>query len=103
LSTVATVSFPSLMWHSPSLSPALSARYSFAVATSSSTHLPWRPVTPRDGESVRWECVDGRWVAIGLGTGKRAGLAFVHHSGVLCEYVETYEQAIALAKKWRTI
>jgi hypothetical protein len=67
------------------------------------TMLPWRPATPRDGESVRWECVDGRWVAIGLGSGQRAGLAFVHHSGVLCEYVDTYEAALALAKKWRTI
>ena len=67
------------------------------------TYLPWRPVTPRAGESVRWECIDGRWIAIGLGTGKREGLAFVQHSGVLCEYVETYEAALALAKKWRTI
>jgi hypothetical protein len=67
------------------------------------TMLPWRPATPRNGESVRWECVDGRWIAIGLGSGQRAGLAFVHHSGVLCEYVDTYEAALALAKKWRTI
>ena len=21
-------------------------------------YLPWRPATPRDGESVRWECID---------------------------------------------
>ena len=73
------------------------------VSAGTTTYLPWRPTIPRDGESVRWECVDGRWIAIGLGTGERAGLAFVQHSGVLCEYVETYEQAIALAKKWRTI
>jgi hypothetical protein len=73
------------------------------LGSTSATYLPWRPATPLDGESVRWECVDGRWIAIGLGTGNRAGLAFVHHSGVLCEYVDTYEQALALAKKWRTI
>ena len=71
--------------------------------TAAATYLPWRPATPRDGESVRWESVDGRWIAIGLATGKRAGFAFVHHSGVLCEYVETYEDALALARKWRTI
>lgn len=72
-------------------------------ASNPATYLPWRPATPHDGESVRWECVDGRWIAVGLATGKRAGSAFVHHSGVLCEYVETYEAALVLAHKWRTI
>jgi len=51
---------------------------------------------------VRWECVDGRWISIGLGAGKRAGMAVVQNSGVLCEYVETFEAALALAKRWRT-
>ena len=74
-----------------------------SVSSGTATYLPWRAATPRDGESVRWECVDGRWVAIGLASGERAGLAFVHHSGVLCEYVESYEAALSLAKKWRTI
>ncbi len=73
------------------------------ASASAASYLPWRPATPRDGESVRWECVDGRWIAIGLATGKRAGLACVQHSGVLCEYVATYEEALALARKWRTI
>ncbi len=69
--------------------------------TATAPSLPWRTVTPRAGESLRWECIDGRWIAVGLGTGERAGLAFVHHSGVLCEYVETYEDALALARKWK--
>ncbi|MCU1281690.1 MAG: hypothetical protein JWM53_5236 [bacterium] len=74
-----------------------------AAKSAAGTFLPWRPATPRDGESVRWQCVDGRWIAIGLASGKRAGLAFVLHSGVLCEYVDSYEAALALAKKWRTV
>jgi hypothetical protein len=62
------------------------------------------PAPPRDDESVRWECADGRWVSIGLaGGGKHAGLAFVLHSGVLCEYVDSYEAALSLAEKWRTL
>ncbi len=68
----------------------------------SKSPVPWRPVTPRDGESVRWECVDGRWISIGLAAGKRTGMAMVQNSGVLCEYVETFEDALALAKRWRT-
>ncbi len=74
-----------------------------SISKGTATYLPWRPAIPRDGESVRWECVDGGWIAIGLAGGERARLAFVHHSGVLCEYVETYEDALALAKKWRTL
>lgn len=63
---------------------------------------PWRPAVPREDESARWECIDGRWISVSLGTGKRAGMALVQNSGVLCEYVETFEEALALAKRWRT-
>ena len=73
-----------------------------AKADPTQTLLPWKPVRPHDGESVRWECVDGRWVSIGLGDGERAGMALVQSSGLLCQYVETYEEAIALARRWRT-
>jgi hypothetical protein len=94
----------SMSSNEPSLKTAAgNDRRRLSASSGTAMYLPWRPVTPRDGESVRWECVDGRWIAIGLATGKRAGFAFVYHSGVLCEYVETYEQALALAKKWRTI
>jgi hypothetical protein len=68
----------------------------------SESHIPWRPVTPRDGESVRWECVDGRWISIGLASGELAGMAMVQSSGLICEYVETFEDALALARRWRT-
>ena len=74
-----------------------------SASPSSEVTVPWRPAPPHEDESVRWECDDGRWVAIGLATGERAGLAFVLHSGVLCQYVEDYDAALALAKKWRTI
>lgn len=88
----------------PKTTPDIDEGARSSIATSATAALlPWRPATPRDGESVRWECVDGRWIAIGLATGKRAGSAFVLHSGVLCEYVDSYEDALALATKWRTI
>ena len=67
------------------------------------TMLAWRPASPRDDEWVRWECLDGRWISIGLASGEREGFAFVLHSGVLCEFVDSYEAALALATKWRTL
>jgi len=30
-------------------------------------------------------------------------MALVQNSGVLREYVETFEEALALAKRWRTV
>jgi hypothetical protein len=63
---------------------------------------PWRPASPREDESARWECVDGRWISVSLGTGKRVGMALVQNSGVLCEWVDSFEGALALARRWRT-
>jgi hypothetical protein len=71
--------------------------------TSTGSFAPWRTAPPQQGESVRWECVDGRWITIGLDTGKHAGMAVVRNSAGMCEYVDSYEAALALARKWRTI
>lgn len=65
-------------------------------------HVRWRPRPPRSGEAVRWECVDGRWVSISLGVGVNAGNAVVADSEGRSEAVATYEEALSLAKSWRT-
>jgi hypothetical protein len=66
------------------------------------TLTAWRLVACRDNESVRWECLDGRWVAVGLGYGATAGQVLVTDSSGRCESVDSYEDALALAKRWRT-
>jgi hypothetical protein len=52
---------------------------------------------------VRWESIDGRWVSIGLGDGERAGYGIVRSSSGACEWVDSYEGALALARQWRTL
>lgn len=69
----------------------------------SEAYVPWRTAQPRAGESVRWECVDGRWITIALGEGGHAGQALVCNAAGQCVYVDSYEEALALAKKWRTV
>lgn len=61
-------------------------------------YVPWRLSTARDGESVRWENVDGRWVAISLSEGGKAVVSGSEHGA---QTVDNYEAALALAKKWR--
>lgn len=67
------------------------------------TLVAWGPAPCRDNESVRWECLDGRWIAIGLGYGATAGQVLVTDSAGRCESVDSYEDALALAKRWRTV
>jgi hypothetical protein len=71
--------------------------------TLTGTYVPWRMTPPRRDESVRWECVDERWVAISMGHGADAGRAVVSNSEGQRERCDTYDEALALAKRWRTI
>lgn len=64
--------------------------------------LSWRSAAPRDDESVRWAHADGRWIAVGLGSGAHTGSAFVRSSTGRCEYLDSYEAALALAREWQT-
>jgi hypothetical protein len=66
------------------------------------TLTAWRLAPCRDDESVRWECLDGRWVAVGLGYGATAGQMLVTDSTGRCESLDSYEDALTLAKRWRT-
>jgi hypothetical protein len=71
--------------------------------TSTGTFIPWKTVPPHDGEAVRWECIDGRWVTVSLGQGAHVGEAMVCNAAGQCEYVDSFEAALELAKKWRTV
>lgn len=65
-------------------------------------YVPWRLVTPRGDESCRWQCTDGRWVALTLGHDDEIGRVVVTDSGGRRQLVEAYESALALARHWRS-
>lgn len=67
-----------------------------------SEHVPWRLVTPLGRESCRWQCNDGRWVALTLGQDGEIGRVVVTDSQGRRELVEAYESALVLARHWRT-
>jgi hypothetical protein len=64
-------------------------------------YVPWRLGAPEPGESVRWVCVDGRWVSIALGQGAESGRTIVTSCEGRREAVDDYESALKLAKSWR--
>ena len=66
------------------------------------TYVPWRLVTPRGDESCRWQCIDGRWVALTLGRDDEIGRVVVTDSRGRRELVDAYENALRLARHWRT-
>ena len=53
------------------------------------------------GEAVRWNGVDGRWVSVTVGRGPDIGTGMVRDSSGLCEFVDSYEGALQLARRWR--
>jgi hypothetical protein len=65
-------------------------------------YVPWRTAPVQDDESVRWECVDGRWITVTLGHDEHAGQALVSSSSGLSQFVDSFDAALTLAKKWRT-
>ena len=64
--------------------------------------VPWRTVPPCEGEAVRWQCVDDRWVSITVGHGEEVGTVVVRDSAGRCESIDSYEGALELARQWRT-
>lgn len=65
-------------------------------------HITWGLVRPQGDESCRWQTVDGRWVAVTVGTGHELGTAIVSDSSGHRESKTSFEDALALAKSWRT-
>jgi hypothetical protein len=64
--------------------------------------VPWRLVTPRGHESCRWQRIDGRWVALTIGRDDEIGNVVVTDSRGRRELIDDYENALALARRWRT-
>jgi hypothetical protein len=62
----------------------------------------WRVATVHPGEQLRWTAPDGRWVALASGHGISAGAFLVTDSQGRCESAKTREDALALARRWRT-
>jgi hypothetical protein len=62
----------------------------------------WQLAPALTGELARWEALDGRWVAISCGHGASAGNTMVADSRGRYEAVASYEDALLLAKSWRT-
>ena len=62
----------------------------------------WRMVLPHDGERLRWEAGDGRWVSLAEGYSASAGVFLVTDSRGRCESAEIGDDALALARAWRT-
>jgi hypothetical protein len=65
-------------------------------------YIPWSLSQAKPGESCRWECVDGRWVALALATNEELGSVVVLCSDGRRQLVSSFEEALALAKGWRT-
>ncbi len=65
-------------------------------------YISWALSLTKPGESCRWECVDGRWVALALATNEELGSVIVLCSDGRRELVSSFEAALALARGWRT-
>ncbi len=63
--------------------------------------MPWRIASPQEGEDVRWERTDGRWVSVARGRGRSKGWIFVIDSEGRCMRAVGPEAALELARKWR--
>jgi hypothetical protein len=63
--------------------------------------IRWHAATPKSSESVRWESIDGRWIAIALGEGEELGHAVVVNAEGKRVVVDSYEEALVLAESWR--
>jgi hypothetical protein len=65
-------------------------------------HIPWSLSQAKPGESCRWECVDGRWVTLELAANEDLGSVIVLCSDGRRELVGSFEDALEIAKRWRT-
>jgi len=64
--------------------------------------IRWRLGAPLGEESCRWNCVDGRWVSLALGQDAEVGFVVVADSSGRRSLISSYEEALALARSWRT-
>jgi hypothetical protein len=64
--------------------------------------IRWHAAPAKDGESVRWESIDGRWVTVSLGVDDELGHAIVATIDGRRTVVDSYEAALVVAETWRT-
>ncbi len=64
--------------------------------------VPWKLVCRQSEEACRWECIDGRWVTISLDVGPTHGYAVIQSSAGERETTDSFDEALAIAKRWRT-
>jgi hypothetical protein len=64
--------------------------------------IRWHAAPAKDGESVRWESIDGRWVTVSLGVGEELGHAVVASGEGRRSVVDSYEAALVVAETWRS-
>jgi hypothetical protein len=62
----------------------------------------WRMTAAHPGELIRWQSLDGRWVALARGHGISAGELLLVDSRGRCESCADVDAAFALARQWRT-
>ena len=62
----------------------------------------WRVAVARPDEAARWTCMDGRSVTVIVGHGDDIGTVLVRSSDGRCERLDSYEEALAIAKSWQT-
>lgn len=72
------------------------------LSTPTGSFVRWRLATAKDGESVRWQNIDGRVVTISLGHDAESGKAIVADATGKRVVVDSYEGALELARSWRT-
>ncbi len=65
----------------------------------SGVHQVWRMVPARGDESVRWQRIDGHWIAVTLDAA--SGTAWVEDGAGRRVPAATYEDALELALSWR--
>ena len=64
--------------------------------------IAWQLSPPMGAECCRWLCGDGRWIAVTLGSDAELGSVFVTSSDGRQDALPSYEDALALARAWRT-
>ena len=68
----------------------------------SQRHVRWQLAPTRGNESIRWQSLDDRWVAIAMGDGDELGYAVVTTSEGHRAVVDSYEEALVVAETWRS-
>jgi hypothetical protein len=62
----------------------------------------WQLVQPREHDSYRWECENGRWITLSIGKETELWKIALADSSGRRVLIDSVEGALDLAKSWRT-